>query len=367
MENLERLNRISPKFWANKKVFITGHTGFKGSWLSFWLQHLGANLKGYSLSPNTDNSLFIEGKVGEHMESQIGDIRDLSMLKKSINNFKPDILIHLAAQPLVRESYINPVETYSTNVMGTVNVLEAAKSCDSLKAVLAITTDKCYENKEWYWGYREIDPMGGHDPYSSSKGCCELIISSYRSSFFSEDNTLALASARAGNVIGGGDWSSDRLIPDILKSFEIGKPAIIRNPKSVRPWQHVIEPLSAYLVLCEKLFNHGNKYAEAWNFGPTDEDCKPVSHIVDLMIKYWGNKSSWKIDDKFNPHEAQLLKLDCSKAAQKLNWIPKWNLENAIKNTVEWHKEWLNGGNIKIKSINQIKEYNKYYNDEKKQ
>ena len=359
MEVMEGLkSKVNPIFWNKKKVFITGHTGFKGSWLSLWLKSMGAVVKGYSLAPNTNPNLFNEAKVFEEVESEFDDIRNFENLSKSINDFDPEILIHMAAQPLVRLSYKNPIDTYSTNVMGTVNVLEACKKCKNLKSVVCVTTDKCYENKEWPWGYREYEPMGGHDPYSSSKGCSELVISSYRRSYFFTKETLSLASARAGNVIGGGDWSMDRLIPDILNSFQNSKKVVIRNPSSTRPWQHVLEPLSGYLVLAESLYNNGDEFSGAWNFGPKDDDCKSVKWIIDKMIENWGDGASWEKDKSVNPHESVFLKLDCSKAANYLNWHPKWNLNYTLKELVEWHQKWINGRDMKKECFKTIKLYN---------
>jgi CDP-glucose 4,6-dehydratase len=349
--------KVNPEFWNGKRVFLTGHTGFKGSWLSLWLQQMGAILKGYALEPNTSPNLFELAEVVRNMESEIGDITNLSQIKDSMHTFNPDILIHMAAQPLVRLSYDEPVLTYATNVMGTVNVLEAARICKNLKAIVTVTTDKCYENKEWEWGYRENEPMGGHDPYSSSKGCAELVTSAYRNSFFNSEKTAAIASARAGNVIGGGDWAEDRLIPDILKSFEKKSPVIVRNPMATRPWQHVLEPLSAYLVLAEHLFTGGKSYAEAWNFGPKDDDCKPVSWILDKMVAKWNDQVSWELDKNNNPHEAGYLKLECSKAAAKLNWKPKWNLDFTLDKIIDWHQSFLNGSNIQDECLNEIAEY----------
>lgn len=358
MESLEiNIGKVNPVFWKGKKVYLTGHTGFKGSWLSLWLQNMGALVKGYSLDVNTHNSLFLEANVAKEMDSEIGDIRDLEHLTNSMTAFNPDILIHMAAQALVRFSYHEPVETYSTNVIGTVNVLEAARKCKNLKAIVSVTTDKCYENKEWEWGYRENEPMGGKDPYSSSKGCAELVISAYRHSFFSSENTASLASARAGNVIGGGDWAKDRLIPDILSAFEKSESVVIRNPLSIRPWQHVLEPLSGYLVLAQELYLNGDEFAEGWNFGPKDEDCKPTSWIIEEMVKIWGANASWVLDKNSNPHEAVFLKLDCSKARQKLKWNSKWNLEYTIKSIVNWHKIWMSGGDIKNQCLEEIKLY----------
>ena len=360
MESLEiSKGKVDSSFWKGKKVYLTGHTGFKGSWLSLWLQNMGVIVKGYSLDVNTKPALFTSANVAAEMESEIGDIRNLDQLTKSMVSFSPDILIHMAAQPLVRLSYQEPVETYTTNVIGTVNVLEAARKCSNLKAIVSVTTDKCYENKEWEWGYRENESMGGHDPYSSSKGCAELVTSAYRRSFFSSDDTASLASARAGNVIGGGDWAEDRLIPDILRAFEKSEPVVIRNPLSTRPWQHVLEPLSGYLVLAQELFINGDKFAEGWNFGPKDEDCKPVSWILDKMVESWGVNASWSLDQENNPHEAGFLKLDCSKAASRLKWKPKWNLQLTLKSIVDWHQLYSNGGDIKKQCLKEINTYSK--------
>lgn len=358
LETMERLKaRVSPSFWKGKKIFMTGHTGFKGSWLSLWLQSMGADVKGFALKPPTQPALFLEAKVAQNMRSEIGNIKELEVLKASMTSFNPDVLIHMAAQPLVRLSYKEPIETYTTNVIGTANVLESARSCSNLKAIVSVTTDKCYENKEWAWGYRENEPMGGHDPYSSSKGCAELVTAAYRSSFFNTSDTPNLASARAGNVIGGGDWADDRLIPDILKAFEKSEPVIIRNPLATRPWQHVLEPLSGYLVLAQNLYNEGSEFAEGWNFGPKDEDCRSVSWILDQMVAKWGKGASWQLDKNNNPHEAGYLKLDCSKAATKLHWQPRWNLEYSLDTIVNWHKDWLSGENIKEQCLREIETY----------
>ena len=307
---------IDQNFWQGKRVFLTGHTGFKGSWLSLWLGSLGANVKGYALNPATSPSLYNEARVDSIIDSQIGDIRDQDSLHKSMVAFNPDILIHMAAQPLVRYSYMEPIETYEVNVIGTAKVLEVARSCSNLKAIVNITTDKCYENDGRIEGYKESDPMGGYDPYSSSKGCAELIASSYRSSFLQEKG-VGLASVRAGNVIGGGDWADDRLVPDILRSFENGSSVVIRNPKAIRPWQHVLEPLSGYLILAQKLYESPKKYAEGWNFGPSDNDVKSVDWILDYMIELWPG-SSWVLDENEKLHEAAVLNLDISKASELL-------------------------------------------------
>ena len=350
MENLEIM--IDKQFWNGKRVFVTGHTGFKGSWLSLWLAHLGSSVKGYALTPPTSPSLFNEVKVDSIIDSQIGDIRDQQELHDSMVVFSPDILIHMAAQPLVRYSYDSPIETYEVNVMGTAKVLEVARSCPNLKAIVNITTDKCYENDDRPYGYKEEDPMGGHDPYSSSKGCAELVTSSYRRSFL-QDQGIGLASVRAGNVIGGGDWADDRLIPDILRSFEKSEPVVIRNPKAIRPWQHVLEPLSGYLVLAQKLYKNQKKYAEGWNFGPNDDDAKSVDWILDHMIELWPG-ASWVLNENENPHEAKLLNLDISKASRLLGWTPTWDLPMTLGHIIRWHKLWLGGADMRKVCITEI-------------
>lgn len=348
---------VNPAFWQGKRVFLTGHTGFKGSWLALWLQHMGAAVKGYALTPPTNPSLFDVAHVSDGMQSEIGDIRNFEQLNASVTSFNPDILIHMAAQPLVRLSYREPLETYDINVMGTAKVLEAARSCANLKAIVSVTTDKCYENKEWVWGYREDEPMGGYDPYSSSKGCAELVTSAYRRSFLAEVG-IGLASARAGNVIGGGDWAEDRLIPDILRAFEKNQPVVIRNPASTRPWQHVLEPLSGYLVLAQALYEQPTAYAEGWNFGPFDEDAQPVSWILDKMVAKWQG-ASWQLDENGHPHEAGYLKLDISKAKARLHWQPTWRLEQTLAKIVAWHQAWLNGDNMQNLCVAEITEYMK--------
>lgn len=348
---------VTPAFWKGKKVFLTGHTGFKGSWLSLWLQSMGAEVKGFALTPPTTPALFDEAQVGQGMQSEIGDIRDLQAVTRSMTDFNPDVLIHMAAQPLVRLSYREPVETYATNVMGSLHVLEAARQCPSLRAIVNVTTDKCYENREWEWGYREDEPMGGHDPYSNSKGCVELITSSYRKSFFNTPQGAALASARAGNVIGGGDWAEDRLIPDILRAFEQGQPVTIRNPQATRPWQHVLEPLSGYLLLAEHLCNHGQGFAQGWNFGPKDEDARPVDWILNHMVEAWGEGACWQLDQDPQPHEANFLKLDISKARGRLHWSPTWDLETTLARIVNWHRAWLSGEDMQVCCLAEINAY----------
>jgi len=292
---------INPVFWKSKKVLITGHTGFKGSWLALWLQNLGANVTGYSLQPPTNPNLFEIAHVADKMNSIIGDVRDLKHLISCFAENRPEIIIHMAAQSLVRTSYDDPVETYSTNVMGTVNVLEAVRHTDSVKVIIIVTSDKCYENKEWLWGYRENEPMGGHDPYSNSKGCAELVTSAYRNSYFHVKSSVAVASTRAGNVIGGGDWAQDRLIPDIVNAFMEKRPVMIRNPNAIRPWQHVLEPLHGYLMLAERLWDKGHTFAEGWNFGPNEQDAKPVSYVVERLAQLWGKDASWNNDAFSHP------------------------------------------------------------------
>ena len=348
---------IEKAFWSGKRVFITGHTGFKGSWLSLWLNSLGAEVKGYSLLPPSMPSLFVEARVGELVDSTIGDIRNQDSLYESMVNFDPEILIHMAAQPLVRYSYDEPIETFDVNIIGTAKVLEVARSCDNLKAIINITTDKCYENEGFDKSYKETDPMGGFDPYSTSKGCSELVAASYRRSYLRELG-IGVASVRAGNVIGGGDWADDRLIPDILKSFELKKPVIVRNPNSTRPWQHVLEPLSGYLILAQKLYNNSEEYSEGWNFGPFEKDVQPVNWILDQMILRWPD-ASWKLDKKAQPHEAGFLKLDISKARDRLNWRPVWSLDKTLEKIIFWHRAWVNKQDMQYLCLTEIEDYMK--------
>ena len=348
-------------FYKDRKVLITGHTGFKGSWLSILLNWLGAEVYGYALKPNTIPSLYELANVDQIVSSTIGDIRNYELLLTTISKVQPEVIIHMAAQPLVRESYRNPRETYEINVMGTVNLLEAARQIKSIKAILNVTTDKCYDNKEWHWGYRENEPMGGYDPYSNSKGCSELVTSSFRSSFFNpkehQIHGVALASARAGNVIGGGDWAEDRLIPDFIRAIMKGKELKIRSPYAIRPWQHVLEPLSGYLTLCEKLYTEGPAYAEGWNFGPDDSDAKNVEWVTKTICDIWGDGASYRIDNEIKLHEANYLKLDCSKAKTLLGWYPQWNIETAIKSIVDWNKALLKLADMRKVSIGQIEKY----------
>ena len=351
------------KFWKGKSVLITGHTGFKGSWLSLWLQMAGANVFGYSLSPPTEPNLFEIANVAEGMTSITGDTRDAEHVRDAFYRFKPEVMIHLAAQPIVRLSYDQPVETFSTNIMGTVNVLEAVRHSKSVRAALIITSDKCYQNREWVWGYRENDPMGGHDPYSCSKGCTELIVSAYRASYFSSLDSPAkkifLASTRAGNVVGGGDWAQDRLIPDIMKSIIEKRPVNIRNPMAIRPWQHVLEPLRGYLDLCEKLYAEGNEFCGGWNFGPDDENAKSVSWVVDHLTKLWGDDASWVTDSNSHPHEDIYLKLDSSKAKTYLKWTPKLDIAKTLEWIVQWYKAYLAEKDMRRYTEEEILRYEK--------
>lgn len=347
---------MNADFWRGKRVFLTGHTGFKGGWLALWLQALGAEVRGFALEAEGAHNLFTAARVGESMSSVIGDIRELGAVQAAMNSFRPDIVLHLAAQPLVRLSYSEPVATYATNVMGTVHVLEAARQLDSVRCIVNVTTDKCYDNREWVWGYRETEPMGGHDPYSNSKGCSELVTAAYRDSFFRTAG-VAVASARAGNVIGGGDWAADRLVPDILRAFERGEPVVVRNPHSTRPWQHVLEPLCGYLTLAERLFNDGHAFAEGWNFGPRDDDARPVKWIAERMAQTWGRGARWRHDGGEHPHEAHHLKLDISKAQDRLGWRPRWSLDTALAKITDWHQAWLSHADMHRLCLAQVGQY----------
>tara|TARA_B110000008_G_scaffold61680_1_gene61477 strand:+ start:14016 stop:15080 length:1065 start_codon:yes stop_codon:yes gene_type:complete len=343
-------------FWKNKTVFLTGHTGFKGGWIALWLNDMGAKVHGFSLSPSSKNNFFTVAKVESQIESStIGDIRNEEELQAAMLFVSPDIVIHMAAQPLVHESYDDPVGTYATNVMGTIHVFEAIRKSSSVKAVLNITTDKCYENHERFWAYRENEAMGGHDPYSSSKGCSELVTSAYRRSFLNKTG-VQVATVRAGNVIGGGDWAYDRLIPDFLRALDANETMVIRSPKAIRPWQHVLEPLSGYLVLIQKLFDEGEAFADGWNFGPDDSDSKPVEWIVNHLCNQTTG-ANWKINQELQPHEANILRLDSTKAKINLGWKPNWNIDIALSKTLEWHNDWKRGSDMLEKSLKQIHEY----------
>lgn len=352
---------MNQQFWQGKRVLVTGHTGFKGGWLCLWLQQLGADVTGYALAAPTEPSLFDTARVADNMKSNLGDIRDLDHLTRVFAEAQPEIVIHMAAQPLVRLSYKEPVETYSTNVMGTVHLLEAVRRTPSVRAVVNVTSDKCYENREWVWGYRETEPMGGFDPYSNSKGCAELVTDAYRNSYFNPatyaEHRVAVASGRAGNVIGGGDWAGDRLIPDMMRAVSAGVPVQIRNPHAIRPWQHVLEPLSGYMALAEKLYTEGAKFVGGWNFGPNDSDTQPVQWIVEHLVSRWGDGAAWQRDGAPQPHEATYLKLDCSKAKSLLGWSPRWTLSETIDHIVEWHQAFIRNADMRALSLSQINAY----------
>ena len=350
-------------FYRGKRILVTGHTGFKGSWLCLWLESMGAEVCGYALPPPTEPSLFELADVAGGITSVMGDVRDLAGLRRAVGGFGPDIVVHMAAQALVRESYRDPAGTYATNVMGTVNVLEAVRASASVRVLVVVTSDKCYENLEWVWGYRESDRLGGHDPYSSSKGCAELITSAYRRSFFSSPGegrrTCAVASARSGNVIGGGDFAADRLVPDLVRAFSRGESAVIRAPAAVRPWQHVIEPLSGYLLLARRLWeDEGGELADAWNFGPSETDVRDVQSVVERFVELWGGAAAWSRGDSNGPHEAGQLRLDCSRARCKLGWVPRLGLETALRWTVEWYEASCTGSpSLRELTLRQLRDY----------
>jgi CDP-glucose 4,6-dehydratase len=354
---------INRDFWRGKRIFLTGHTGFKGSWMSLWLHALQAEVYGYALAPPTDPSLYALAGIDNLVDSTLADVRDAAALQLALKRAAPDIVIHMAAQPLVRESYRAPVETYAVNVMGTVHLLEAIRSSHNVKAVVNVTTDKCYENREWPWGYRENEAMGGYDPYSSSKGCSELVTAAYRQSFFHPReyarHGVAVASARAGNVIGGGDWATDRLICDCVRALLANEEIVIRHPQAIRPWQHVLEPLCGYLLLAQRLYEEGPAFAEPWNFGPNDADARPVEWIVRRLCDLWGNGASYRIDQGAHPHEATYLKLDCSKVKAQLGWLPRWPLDQALENIVAWTQGYQKGSNVRDICLEQIADYEK--------
>jgi CDP-glucose 4,6-dehydratase len=352
---------VNPAFWSGKRVLLTGHTGFKGGWLSLWLQQMGAEVTGFALDAASEPNLFQVAGVARGMRSVIGDVRDGGHIKRVMLEAQPEIVIHMAAQALVRYSYANPVETYEVNVMGLVNLFEAVRTTAGIRAVVNVTSDKCYQNKEWAWGYRENEAFGGYDPYSNSKACAELVTDGYRNSYFNQakygEHGIALASGRAGNVIGGGDWAMDRLIPDMLRAIADQRPVQIRSPHSIRPWQHVLEPLSGYLTLAEHLYRDGSAYAEGFNFGPHDTDAKPVEWIIERLCQTWGDGASWVLDGEPQPHEATYLKLDCSKARSRLDWHPRWHLGQTIEKIVEWHKAMETGADMRNMTLAQITTY----------
>lgn len=349
---------MNSAFWNGKRVFVTGHTGFKGGWLSLWLDRLGAAVSGYSLPPPTTPSFFEVAHLAGRIETRLGDVRDPAALTTALRDAAPEIVFHLAAQPLVRPSYDDPVGTYATNVMGTVHLLEAARGCPSVRSVVVVTSDKAYENREWEWGYREGEAMGGYDPYSNSKGCTELVVSAYRSSFFNpgqfDRHRVAVATARAGNVIGGGDWATDRLVPDFMRAIVARQQLRIRSPHAIRPWQHVLEPLSGYLLLAQRLHEVGPPFAEAWNFGPHDRDARPVEWLVSRLVSLWGEGASWRLDEQVHPHEAHYLKLDISKARGRLGWEPRWDLGETLSRVVDWYRGHARGQDMSQLSLDQI-------------
>lgn len=330
---------LRSEFWRDRRVLVTGHTGFKGAWLSLWLHSMGAKVTGFALPPPTHPSLFEAARLGELIDSRIGDVRELTPLQDTVRDCQPEVVFHLAAQALVRASYDQPVETYATNVMGTVHLLEVVRQVSGVRAVVVVTSDKCYENREWLWGYRESEPMGGHDPYSSSKGCAELVTAAYRRSFFAE-GAAAVATARAGNVFGGGDWAPDRLVPDMLRAFATEAPVTLRNPGAIRPWQHVLEPLSGYMLLAQALVEQGAPMADAWNFGPDRSSEVPVAALALQLRDLWGSGTLELAEQRSGPHEAGLLRLDSSKVASHLGWRPRLSLAKGLAMTVEWHKRY---------------------------
>ncbi|MCZ7562533.1 MAG: CDP-glucose 4,6-dehydratase [Burkholderiales bacterium] len=348
---------VNAAFWRGKRVLVTGHTGFKGGWLSLWLQRLGAAVSGYSLPAPTQPSLFAAAQVEKGMVSVLGDIRDLPALINVFETHRPEVIIHLAAQALVQASYQDPVETFGTNVMGTVNVLEATRQTPGVHAVVIVTSDKCYENREWIWGYREYEAMGGRDPYSASKGAAELVSGAYRSSFFSSSGTAGVATARAGNVIGGGDWGVDRLIPDMVRAYSSGRPALIRNSRAIRPWQYVLEPLAGYLMLAERLSTQPAEFAESWNFGPPEPDTVDVAEVADRVTSLWGQDARWEQDRTTHSHEAHTLRLDSSKSRARLKWRPRLSLDTALERTVAWYRAALRGEDMRTLSEGQIEHY----------
>ncbi len=345
--------------WSGRRVFLTGHTGFKGGWLALWLARSGAEVRGFALDPVTAPSLFEVARVGSQVNDIRGDIRDGAAVDAAMQEWKPEVVFHLAAQPLVRASYADPIGTYETNVIGTARVLDAVRRTTSVRALVSVTTDKCYENREWLWGYRESDPLGGYDPYSSSKACAEIVSAAYRQSYFTNgERRVAVATGRAGNVIGGGDWSTDRLIPDLVRGFASGAPVRIRRPHSIRPWQHVLEPVHGYMALAERLLgNDASRFATAFNFGPADQDTRPVEWIAERMTQAWGDGASWFLDEEPGMHEASYLKLDASRAQAELEWRPRLGLGEALDWVVSWYKAQAAGEDMREFTLRQIEAY----------
>jgi CDP-glucose 4,6-dehydratase len=345
---------IDASFWRGRRVFLSGHTGFKGGWIALLLHSLGARVFGFALAPEGEPNLFIVAGVGQGLHHRVGDLRDLSDVQTAMTEAQPEIVLHMGAQALVRRSYVDPVSTYAANVMGTVHVLEAARHLSSVQAIVVVTSDKCYENRNSLWGYRETDPVGGHDPYSNSKGCAELVTDAYRRSFFGAPSSVRIATARAGNVIGGGDWAEDRLIPDAMRAFMAETPLRIRNPSAIRPWQHVLDPVLAYLLLAERLVTRSEAVDEAWNFGPPPASEVSVQTVVDHAVRLWGPGASWQQDGGEHPHEAARLKLDCSKATARLGWAPRLSLDEALRLTLEWYKAFHEGKDMRAFTLAQI-------------
>jgi CDP-glucose 4,6-dehydratase len=347
---------VNPAFWSGRRVLLTGHTGFKGSWLALWLHKLGAEVTGFSLEAPSDPSLFALGRVQDGMRHITGDIRDRDALRAAVRESRPEVILHLAAKAIVRESLEDPVSTYATNVMGTVHVLDAARESADVRSIVVVTSDKCYENREWVWGYREHEPMGGKDPYSNSKGCAELVTHAYRSTYFADPDGPRVASARAGNVIGGGDWARDRLVPDLMRAALAGEVVRVRNPEAIRPWQHVLNPLEGYLLLAERL-HEGAGVDEGWNFGPAEADARPVRWIADRICERWGQGLRWEDESVPQPREAHFLKLDSAKAHADLGWHPRWELGETIDRIVAWYSAYAGGGDVQATTLEQIAAY----------
>ena len=356
---MEDVVTAAREFWRDRRVLVTGHTGFKGAWLSLWLRRLGARVTGFALPPTTSPNLFTLAAIERRIDSQLGDVRDPAAVDAVLAQSRAEVVFHLAAQALVRRSYADPVGTYAANVMGTAHVLDAARRASGLRAVVVVTSDKCYENREWWWPYREDEAMGGHDPYSSSKGCAELVTAAWRRSFFLSDGAapVGVGSARAGNVIGGGDWADERLVPDCMRAFASGEPVVIRRPAAVRPWQHVLEPLSGYLALAERLSSDPRGFGEAWNFGPSTDEARPVAWVVDRLSRFWGDGARWEPDPGTHPHEAGLLQVDASKARARLGWTPRLSLEEGLRWTVDWYRRFGAGEDAAALTLDQIERF----------